>query len=212
MINFRNSEGLILPRAKMRYYLYNLSLLIYAVYIFTHESMDPSIKRQFPFPDQEKERLAKSQKQSYYFGVNHIQVGFISSISCVNFLFMFFIYTMYSMLGCIYLKMTPENNMIFSIFVQAAFLVTFFMVTLAYYELKSNKMKFLSSRKVIKLLDEQNNIFNQLPDGAMIHKTKADIRKQQNKNIIQNNRKGQILNAEPVIMNLNYTLKQMLGI
>jgi len=60
MINFRNSEGLILPRAKMRYYLYNLSLLIYAVYIFTHESMDPSIKRQFPFPDQEKERLAKS--------------------------------------------------------------------------------------------------------------------------------------------------------
>ena len=66
--------------------------------------------------------------------------------------------------------------MIFSIFVQAAFLVTFFMVMLAYYELKSNKMKYLSTRKVIKLLDETNNIFNKLPDGAMIHKTRNDIR------------------------------------
>ena len=38
-------------------------------------------------------------------------------------------------------------------------------------------MNFLLSRKVMKLLDEQNKIFNQLPDGAMIHKTHTNIRK-----------------------------------
>ena len=71
----------------------------------------------------------------------------------------------------------------------------FFLFVYAYLELKANKMNFLTRRKVIKLVDEQNNIFNKLPDGAMIHKTASDIRKQQNKMMLANNRKSQIVNT-----------------
>ena len=71
--------------------------------------------------------------------------------------------------------------MIFSIFVQAAVLVTVFMIILNWVLLKSTKLQFASSRKIIKIIEEHNNILNKLPDGAMIHKTMSDIRKQQNK-------------------------------
>ena len=59
-----------------------------------------------------------------------------------------------------------------------------------YYELKGRKLNFLTQRKVIKLQDEHNNILNKLPDGVMIHKTTSDIRKQQNKMALTNNRRS----------------------
>jgi hypothetical protein len=73
-------------------------------------------------------------------------------------------------------------------------------------------MIYSSTRKVIKLHDEQINIFNNITDGAMIHQTHLDIRKLHNKMVDSNRKKGQIVNTEPAVLSLNYTLKQMLGI
>lgn len=78
---------------------------------------------------------------------------------------------------------------------------------MTYYELKANKIMFSSTRKIIRLIDEQNMIFNKLPDGAMIFKSKNDIRKLRNKQMMTKSRKGQITNSDPVVMNLNDTLK-----
>ena len=100
----------------------------------------------------------------------------------------------------------------FPAFIKCSFLITFFLFIFAYFQLKAEKMNYSSRKKVINLLDEQKNIFNKLPDGAIIHKTKSNIRKQQNKMISASNRKSQIANAQPGIVNVNYTLKQMLGI
>ena len=41
LINFRNGDGEIKAKAKMKYHLYNFALFIYAVYILSHETMDP---------------------------------------------------------------------------------------------------------------------------------------------------------------------------
>ena len=52
-----------------------------------------------------------------------------------------------------------------------------------YYQQRVSKLAYMSTRKVLKLLEEQQTIFNKLPDGALIHKTQRNISSQKNKNI-----------------------------
>lgn len=44
-----------------------------------------------------------------------------------------------------------------------------------YINFKMNKLAYISTQKVMRLLEEQTAIFNYLPDGAMIHKTEQDF-------------------------------------
>ena len=62
LVNFKNEDGTVRKKAKLKFYLYNLSLLIYAVVILSHETTDPTIERQFPYAHQKDERRAKLQK------------------------------------------------------------------------------------------------------------------------------------------------------
>ena len=104
LINFKNVDGAILQKAKIKFYLYNLSLFIYAVVILSHETMDPTIERQYPYAHQEEDRRVKMQKQAYYFGVNHVNVGFVTVISSINLEFYACLFTVYSGTACAFLK------------------------------------------------------------------------------------------------------------
>ena len=59
LINFRRGND-ILNSAKMKYYLYNFSQVLFTAYVLSHETMDPTVARQFPYPEQDKERQAKA--------------------------------------------------------------------------------------------------------------------------------------------------------
>ena len=60
LINFKDNENRILTKAKLRYYLYNLSIVLFAIYMITHDTMEPTIKKKFPLPEQEDDRQKKS--------------------------------------------------------------------------------------------------------------------------------------------------------
>jgi hypothetical protein len=61
LINFKDGESNILLRAKIKYYLYNFSIVVFAAYILTHDTMEPPIIRKFPDAGQELQRQEKSQ-------------------------------------------------------------------------------------------------------------------------------------------------------
>ena len=103
LINFKSGTN-ILGKAKTKYYLYNFSQVLFAVYVFSHETLDPSIYRQFPKPEQELERVAKGQRQAYYFSLNHLMIGFHSIVTQTNYIFAFLLYVVYSIAASAYLK------------------------------------------------------------------------------------------------------------
>ena len=134
-------------------------------------------------------------------------MGFVLVITCTNMLFTICFLLTYSIVMSNYLRATAEVNQLFAVFVKSNIFYIIFFGIMTYYELKANKIMFSSARKIIRLVDEQNMIFNRLPDGAMIFKSKNDIRKLRSKRMMTKSRKGQITNSDPVVMNLNDTLK-----
>ena len=49
-MNFKDNDNNILVKAKVKYYLYNFSIVVFAVYMLTHDTMEPLIIRKFPLP------------------------------------------------------------------------------------------------------------------------------------------------------------------
>lgn len=56
LINFKDNESNILVKAKIKYYLYNFSIVLFAIYILTHDTMEPLLIRKFPKDGQEPQR------------------------------------------------------------------------------------------------------------------------------------------------------------
>ena len=64
-----------------------------------------------------------------------------------------------------------EYNIVFRDYITAALILQIIIISSDYKNIKTSKSSFIQGKKIKQLLDEQQKIFQNLPDGAIIHRS-----------------------------------------
>lgn len=111
----------------------------------------------------------------------------------------------------VYVYMSKDLELLLFDYCWTSVILVFWWVSTFYYQFRANKLAYMSTRKVLRLLEEQRRIFNMLPDGAMIHTTDKDLSRN---NMGSNDRriiKNKIITKHTQVKTLNRTFKEMMG-
>ena len=157
---------------RQKFLLYQLQF-IFALHQLSHDTLDPH--RSFDKTVDGQEAFAYYLgAQTYYLGVNvsFVLLGlYVLNLNCYVTI-PIYIFTQVMTLS--FVNSHDYYGQLFYEFLFTSSYCVFASLAIYYQNTKEQKEKFLSDLKIQRLLVEQRNIFDNMPDGVLIHQNKIN--------------------------------------
>ena len=194
---------------RFKWYMYNTMLLLMVLNQITHEVFDPPISERAKGDKELEERIKISSP--FFLGISLMVTGLALILTGVSIILSSLHLIIHVVAIGVSVYYSEDMDSLFYDYCYTAVILVFWWFSTFYYQFRSNKLAYMSTRKVLRLLEEQRGIFNHLPDGAMIHTTDKDLSRNQMNSPEKRRNQNQIITKHTSVKTLNKTFKEMLG-
>lgn len=108
-------------------------------------------------------------RDGWFFGLTAISLVIVLFVSSINWIVCLLSMTSFVFVNFVFISKTPEVQSLSFEYTFNASILTIFMCYLNFHQIKRSKIQFLTKLKIQRLLNEQSNIIDTMPQGSIIY-------------------------------------------